>query len=98
MIRSAWAAIASIGRSPRRSTTVTPAQTSRAAAADPMMRMSLTRPTVLFTSPMLVLAISVPPASRTTPSRSSTPPRALTTVVGEAERRTPVWSRPRGTR
>lgn len=70
VIRSAWPAIASIGRNPRRSTMITPAQTTSAAAADPMMRMSLSRPTVLFTSLMLVLATSTPPGSGSHKARS----------------------------
>ncbi len=81
LIRSAWAAIASIGRSPRRRITTTPAQTRSAAAAEPMTRMSLSWPTVLFTSPMLVLAISMPPGSGSARTRSWALPRALRTVL-----------------
>ena len=60
MIRSAWLAITSIGRSPRRMTSPTPRKMSTATATEPVATMSLTRSTVASTSLRLVPATRVP--------------------------------------
>jgi hypothetical protein len=60
VIRSASAAIVSIGRRPRRMTSTTPAEMSRPTAAEPMITTRRNRPTVALTSRRLVLATRVP--------------------------------------
>ena len=81
-MRSAWAAIVSMGRSPRRMTQETPTATSRPATAEPMMRMSSSRPTVLLTAARLVVATRAPAAVGTglTRRRSWVVPPTLVTV------------------
>ncbi len=80
VIRSAWAAIVSMGRRPRRMTQATPRKTSRPAAREPMVRMSSSRPTVLLTWPRLVLATRVRPRAGMASRRSWACPLRLITV------------------
>ena len=64
VIRSAWPAIASIGRSPRRSTTNTPRPMSSTTAIEPVVTMTSTLSMVLATWSRLVPATRDPPAAR----------------------------------
>jgi hypothetical protein len=56
LMASAWPAIASMGRSPRRVTQVTPPPASSPAATEPRMRISSSWPTVLSTWSRVVVA------------------------------------------
>ena len=64
VIRSAWPAIASIGRRPRRSTTKTPRPISSTTAMEPVVTMTSTLSMVVATWSRLVPATRDPPAAR----------------------------------
>ena len=84
VMRSARAAIISMGRSPRRMTRLTPTKMSAAAAPDPMMTMSRSWWMVASTSPRLMPATRVPdwPGTGTDETRYGTfPPEPVTVLA-----------------
>ena len=86
MIRSACPAMASIGRSPRRSTMNTPRPMSSTTASEPSTIMTSTWSMVEATWARLVPTTRIPPGVRSAWMRVSAPPTGPITVCG------PGWS------
>ena len=82
VIRSAWPAIASIGRRPRRSTTKTPRPMSSTTAIEPVVTMASTLSMVLATWSRLVPATRDPPLTRSDWTRIRVLPLGPITVCG----------------
>lgn len=80
VIRSAWAAMVSMGRKPRRSSQNTPSPISSTAAAEPMITISRIRFTVLFTSLRLMPTTRIPPGAGAAAVRTWPEPSAAMAV------------------